>query len=216
VTYFFRNIDITKQLLRLTTHPTSGADQTWFTDALCRGMNWLGLLDISFETDEPSNPRKMWFDAGNPPTGAPGVLKVYDDNLDDWVPLTRTNLYLYDSRLARARIWKTSELGTALRPPDAEVMLGDEWHNDVGAQWLAHYIQIAPKVHVWITKTGGEIAISALTQITRETMAANTVRTTSAVAHPVGTFYGQELIETDTGRWYKWTPAPDRWQDFSE
>lgn len=157
--YPFSAIDLTRQLVRLTINPSTGACEGWFTDLLIKGLSLIGMLDVSFETDEPSNTRKLWFDAGQPPTGVRGILKVYDPDLEEWVPLTPTNFHLYEQRLARAAWWYTSELAVGQdRPPDDQVQPGDFWEHDTGLDnEVSMYRQTAPGQYQWIDLTGGEV-----------------------------------------------------------
>lgn len=157
--YPFSAIDLTRQLVKLTVNPSTGASEGFFTDLLIKGLSMIGWLDVSFETDEPSNTRKLWFDAGQPPTGNRGILKVWDPDLEEWVPMTPARWYLYETRLTRAAWWYTSKLAVGqTRPPDAEVFPGDYWEHDVGNDnEVSLRRQTAPGQYQWVDITGGDI-----------------------------------------------------------
>lgn len=166
--YPFSAIDLTRQLVKLTVNPSTGASEGFYTDLLIKGLSLIGWLDVSFETDEPSNTRKLWFDAGQPPTGNRGILKVWDPDLEEWVPMTPARWYLYETRLTRATVWYTSkllaaqslgpEMAATVRPPDAEAFPGDLWEHDVGADnEISMYRQTAPGQYQWVDMTGGDV-----------------------------------------------------------
>lgn len=218
----FSHLDITRQRVVLTVNALTGAFEGWFTDLLCKALDWLGLVEISFETVEPSNTRKLWLDQGATPTGAPSVLKVYDPDLDAWIKLTRSTYHLYESRLARPVVWLTSDFVTGqVRPPDAEVKVGDEWHHNVGGtHWFAHRSQLAPGQQAWLMMSGGAIDSNALNSASLATLGTIlSLRATSISAAPIGTFDGQMLFVTDTRRRYIWTKTdgavPDMWMDIT-
>lgn len=157
--YPFSAIDLTRQLVKMSANPNTGATEAWFTDLMIKGFSLIGLLSVSFETDAPSNYRKLWFDAGQPPTGVRGVLKVYDPDLEAWVPLTPQNYHLYETRLTRAAFWYTSELAAGTyRPPADEAQVGDYWEHDTGGDnELSILRQTAPGQYQWVDITGGEL-----------------------------------------------------------
>lgn len=157
-------LDLTQQRLKLTPALVGGADEVWTQDALIKSMALEGLLDVSFESDEPTNIRKLWYDRGAPPTGNAGVLKRYDEDLEEWVALTPATYRDYVLTVGRQRWFFTSEFEVGqVRPADDEVLIGDYWEHDTGNDnELSIYRQLSPDNYAWVDLTGGTFDEDAL------------------------------------------------------
>lgn len=185
MTVNYANVDITQQRLRITPIIFGGAEEAWMSDVHAKDLALQGILDISFEADEPTNVRKLWFDVGNPPTGNHGRLKRYDEDLDAWVNLTPSGFKTWLDVSGRQRWWYTSALGTADRPPDAEVLIGDFWEHDTGTDnELSIYRKLGTGNYAWVDLTGGEINEDVLPQTYLHTQAVSSG--SWAVVHNLG------------------------------
>lgn len=213
MTWPFASVDIALQRVRLTSNVLTGAAEAWFTDLFSRGLSTLGLVDISFEANAPTNIRKLWFDAGVPVGGAPGILKKYDSDLDAWIKITPTGFISFLSIAGRPIVWKTSTLAVGLtRPPDNEVLFGDLWEHDTGTDnELSIWRDLGVGNQAWVDLTGGYFDQSVINSATRTATISQTLQHTTTATYPSGEFYGQKLYDSINGRWSIWSPAPDRW-----
>jgi hypothetical protein len=207
----FATVDITRQRVQLSSTLFGSANECWLPDGVVKSLALEGLLDVSFDPSEPTNYRRLWFDFGNPPTGNMGTLKIWDADLEQWIKLTPQLYNVYIQTVGRQRWWFTSKLGTAVRPPDNEVLLGDFWEHDAGADnELSIWRQLGPGNTAWVDLTGGGIDPAAI-----KALVPNFTTLNPGDAWPNLPKYGDEAYVTATATRYEWLPSPDRWQDVS-
>jgi hypothetical protein len=153
-------VDLTRQRMQVT--PLPGAIpqlpvEIWCQDAFVRSQWLAGMLRISFESNQPTNVRALWYDMGNPPTGLPGTLKRWDVYNQIWVPLTPDGFIDYMSVVARAKFWKQA---MALDPAPADALPMDWWLTTDNR--LSMFIPYGPGLQFWMDVTGAAIDVTAL------------------------------------------------------
>jgi hypothetical protein len=213
VTLPFATVDLTRQRVKLSSTLFGSADECWLPDGVIKSLALEGLLDVSFEPNEPTNYRRLWFDMGNPPTGNMGILKIWDADQELWVRLTPQLYNIYIQTVGRQRWWYTSKLSVGtVRPPDHEVIIGDFWEHDTAPNdnELSIWRQLGPNNLAWVDLTGGGL----------DPVAVRTLLPTFTILNPGDSWpslpkYRDEAYVATTATIYTWLPSPDRWEDIT-